>query len=62
MILTPWLVSGPGLDHEDEKECEAQEEDERLKDDEDGVVAARCTHAEVTQIINKNKNTLTKKT
>ena len=50
------------MDHEDEKECEAQEEDERLKDDEDGVVAARCTHAEVTQIINKNKNTLTKKT
>ena len=41
------------MDHEDEKECEAQEEDKRLEDDKDGVVAARSTHAEVTQIIKR---------
>jgi len=34
------------LDHEDEKECEAQEEDEQLEDNEDGVGTTHCTSAE----------------
>ncbi len=40
--LTPWLVSGPGLDHENDKECEAQEENKQLEDNEYGVRTAHC--------------------